>query len=140
MTVKYEQLTVGMAAERTRLVSDELVRRYAELTEDFNPVHVDDAAAARTMFGGRIAHGMLSGGLISAVLGMDLPGPGAIWLKQEMKFMRPVMVGDTVTTRVEVAELMPAKRRARLATTCTNQRGEPTLVGEALIQMMEDTG
>jgi len=140
MTVKYEQLTVGMAAERTRLVSDELVRRYAELTEDFNPVHVDDAAAARTMFGGRIAHGMLSGGLISAVLGMDLPGPGAIWLKQEMKFMRPVMIGDTITTRVEVAELMPAKRRARLATTCTNQRGEPTLVGEALIQMMEDTG
>lgn len=138
--MKYEQLTVGMAAERTRLVSDELVRRYAELTEDFNPVHVDDAAAARTMFGGRIAHGMLSGGLISAVLGMDLPGPGAIWLKQEMKFMRPVMIGDTITTRVEVAELMPAKRRARLATTCTNQRGEPTLVGEALIQMMEDTG
>ena len=83
---------------------------------------------------------MLSGGLISAVLGMDLPGPGALWLSQQMKFTRPVMLGDTITTRVEVLELIPAKRRARLATTCRNQRGELTLDGEALIQMMEDTG
>ena len=136
----FEELHVGMAAERTRLVNDELVRRYAELTEDFNPVHVDEAAAAKSRFGGRIAHGMLSGGLISAVLGMDLPGPGALWLSQRMKFTRPVMLGDTITTRVEVLELIPAKRRARLATTCRNQRGELTLDGEALIQMMEDTG
>ena len=136
----FEELHVGMAAERTRLVNDELVRRYAELTEDFNPVHVDEAAAAKSRFGGRIAHGMLSGGLISAVLGMDLPGPGALWLSQQMKFTRPVMLGDTITTRVEVLELIPAKRRARLATTCRNQRGELTLDGEALIQMMEDTG
>ena len=136
----FEELHVGMAAERTRLVNDDLVRRYAELTEDFNPVHVDEAAAAKSRFGGRIAHGMLSGGLISAVLGMDLPGPGALWLSQQMKFTRPVMLGDTITTRVEVLELIPAKRRARLATTCRNQRGELTLDGEALIQMMEDTG
>lgn len=136
----FEELHVGMAAERTRLVNDDLVRRYAELTEDFNPVHVDEAAAAKSRFGGRIAHGMLSGGLISAVLAMDLPGPGALWLSQQMKFMRPVMLGDTITTRVEVLELIPAKRRARLATTCRNQRGELTLDGEALIQMMEDTG
>lgn len=138
--MQFEELHVGMAAERTRLVNDELVRRYAELTEDFNPVHVDEAAAAKSRFGGRIAHGMLSGGLISAVLGMDLPGPGALWLSQQMKFTRPVMLGDTITTRVEVLELIPAKRRARLATTCRNQRGELTLDGEALIQMMEDTG
>ena len=136
----FEELHVGMAAERTRLVNDDLVRRYAELTEDFNPVHVDEAAAAKSRFGGRIAHGMLSGGLISAVLGMDLPGPGALWLSQQMKFTRPVMLGDTIATRVEVLELIPAKRRARLATTCRNQRGELTLDGEALIQMMEDTG
>lgn len=136
----FEELHVGMAAERTRIVTDDLVRRYAELTEDFNPVHVDEAAAAKSRFGGRIAHGMLSGGLISAVLGMDLPGPGALWLSQQMKFTRPVMLGDTITTRVEVLEVIPAKRRARLATTCRNQRGELTLDGEALIQMMEDTG
>ncbi len=136
----FEELQVGLAAERTRLVSDELVIRYAELTDDFNPVHVDEAAAAKSRFGGRIAHGMLSGGLISAVLGMDLPGPGALWLSQQMKFTRPVMIGDSITTRVEVLEVIPAKRRARLATTCRNQRGELTLDGEALIQMMEDTG
>ena len=136
----FEELHVGMSAERTRIVNDDLVRRYAELTEDFNPVHVDEAAAAKSRFGGRIAHGMLSGGLISAVLGMDLPGPGALWLSQQMKFTRPVMLGDTITTRVEVLEVIPAKRRARLATTCRNQRGELTLDGEALIQMMEDTG
>ena len=136
----FDELHVGLAAERTRVVNDDLVRRYAELTEDFNPVHVDEAAAAKSRFGGRIAHGMLSGGLISAVLGMDLPGPGALWISQQMKFTRPVMIGDTITTRVEVLEVIPAKRRARLATTCRNQRGELTLDGEALIQMMEDTG
>jgi 3-hydroxybutyryl-CoA dehydratase len=138
--MRFEELRVGMAAERTRLVNDALVRWYADLTEDYNPVHVDEAAAAKSRFGARVAHGMLSGGLISAVLGMDLPGPGSIWLSQQMRFTRPVMVGDTITTRIEVLELMPAKRRARLATTCRNQRGEPTLEGEALVQMMEDTG
>jgi 3-hydroxybutyryl-CoA dehydratase len=138
--VRYDEMTVGMAAERTRVVSDALVRAYAELTEDFNPLHVDDEIANKSRFGGRIAHGMLSAGLVSAVLGMDMPGPGALWLTQSIKFTRPVMVGDTLTTRVEVIELMPAKRRARLATTCRNQNGEMTLDGEALIQMMEDTG
>jgi 3-hydroxybutyryl-CoA dehydratase len=138
--LRYEEMTVGMAAERTRVVSDALVRAYAELTEDFNPLHVDDEIANKSRFGGRIAHGMLSAGLVSAVLGMDMPGSGALWLTQSIKFTRPVMVGDTLTTRVEVVELMPAKRRARLATTCRNQKGEMTLDGEALIQMMEDTG
>jgi 3-hydroxybutyryl-CoA dehydratase len=138
--MRFEELQVGMAAERTRVVDDALVRRYADLTEDHNPVHVDEAAAAKTMFGARVAHGMLSGGFVSAVIGMDLPGAGAIWLKQEMRFTRPVMIGDTVTTRVEVLEVLPAKRRARLRTTCRNQRGETTLDGEALVQMMEDSG
>lgn len=138
--MRYEEMTVGMAAERTRVVSDALVRAYAELTEDFNPLHVDDEIANKSRFGGRIAHGMLSAGLVSAVLGMDMPGPGALWLTQQIKFTRPVMVGDTLTTRVEVVELIPVKRRARLATTCRNQKGETTLDGEALIQMMEDTG
>lgn len=138
--MRYEDMQVGMAAERRRVISDELVRAYADLTEDFNPLHVDDEVAKRSRFGGRIAHGMLSAGLVSAVLGMDMPGPGALWLTQSIKFTRPVMIGDTLTTRVEVIELIPNKRRARLATTCRNQSGELTLDGEALIQMMEDTG
>ncbi|MBI3567217.1 MAG: MaoC family dehydratase [Gemmatimonadetes bacterium] len=138
--MRFEELQVGMSAERTRVVDDALVRRYADLTDDHNPVHVDEAAAAKSMFGARVAHGMLSGGFISAVIGMDLPGRGAIWLKQEMRFTRPVMIGDTITTRVEVLEVMPAKRRARLRTTCRNQRGETTLDGEALVQVMEDSG
>lgn len=138
--MRFEEMHVGLAVERTRLVDEALVRRYADLSEDFNPVHMDAAAAARSRFGERIAHGMLSGAFISAVIGMDLPGPGALWLTQQLRFTRPVKFGDSITTRVEVLEVMPAKRRARLATTCRNQRGEPTVEGEALIQMMEDTG
>ena len=138
--MRFEELTVGMAAERTRLVDDALVLAFADLTEDHNPLHVDDVAAARSRFGARVAHGMLSGGLVSAVLGMDMPGPGSVWLSQQMRFTKPVMVGDSITTRVEVVELMPEKKRVRLATTCRNQRGEATLEGEAVVQMMEDTG
>lgn len=138
--MRFEELHAGLAAERTRLVDEALVRGYADLSEDFNPVHMDAAVAARSRFGERIAHGMLSGAFISAVIGMDLPGPGALWLSQQLRFTRPVKFGDRITTRVEVLEVMPARRRARLATTCRNQRGEQTVEGEALIQMMEDTG
>lgn len=138
--MRYEDLAVGQSAERTRHVTDDVIRRYAEVTEDFNPVHVDEAYAARTRFGGRIAHGMLAGGFVSAVIGMDLPGPGAIWMSQTLRFARPVMPGDTVTTRVEIVELVPEKRRARLSTVCRNQKGETVLEGEALIKMLEESG
>lgn len=138
--MRYEDLAVGQSAERTRHVTDDVIRRYAEVTEDFNPVHVDEVYAARTRFGGRIAHGMLAGGFVSAVIGMDLPGPGAIWMSQTLRFARPVMPGDTVTTRVEIVELVPEKRRARLSTVCRNQKGETVLEGEALIKMLEESG
>ena len=138
--MRYEDLAVGQSAERTRHVTDDVIRRYAEVTEDFNPVHVDEAYAARTRFGGRIAHGMLAGGFVSAVIGMDLPGPGAIWMSQTLRFARPVMPGDTVTTRIEIVELVPEKRRARLSTVCRNQKGETVLEGEALIKMLEESG
>ena len=138
--MRFEELHVGLAAERTRDVTDEVIRRYAELTEDFNPIHMDEAVAARSRFGARIAHGMLSAGFISAVIGMDLPGPGALYLGQTIRFTRPVKLGDSVTTRVEVTEIIPAKRRAKLATTCRNQHGEVVLEGEASIMMLEDSG
>jgi 3-hydroxybutyryl-CoA dehydratase len=85
------------------------------------------------MFGGRIAHGMLSAGFISTVLAMRLPGPGTIYLAQSLRFVRPVRIGDTVTARVEVAEVIAPKRRVRLATSVANQRGEPVIEGEALV-------
>jgi 3-hydroxybutyryl-CoA dehydratase len=137
--MRFEALRVGMSAERSRLVTDELVRRYAEITGDLNPLHLDEGVASRTQFGTRIAHGMLSAGFISAVIAMDLPGPGSIWLSQTIRFTRPVKLGDTVTSRVEVTELIPAKRRMKLATTCRNQSGETVLEGEALIQMMQES-
>ena len=138
--MRFEALRIGLAAERTREVTDDVIRRYADLTEDFNPIHLDEAVAAQSRFGVRIAHGMLSAGFISAVIGMDLPGPGALYLGQTIRFTRPVKLGDSVTTRVEVIEIIPAKRRAKLSTTCRNQLGEVVLEGEASIMMLEDSG
>jgi 3-hydroxybutyryl-CoA dehydratase len=139
MTRRFADLAVGQSAERSRVVTDALVRGYAELTGDFNPLHLDDAVAARTQFGGRIAHGMLSAGFLSAVIAMDLPGSASVWLSQTIRFTKPVRIGDTVTARVEVTELIPAKKRLKLATTCRNQAGETVLEGEALIQMMDES-
>ena len=108
---------------------------YAGITGDFNPVHVDADAAAKSRFGGRIAHGMLSAGLISAVLGMKLPGPGAIYLAQTLRFTKPVRIGDTITARAEVVEIMAARKRARLTTTCVNGAGETVIDGEATVMI-----
>lgn len=138
--MRFEELSVGMSAERARTVTADDVRRYAEVTGDFNPVHVDAEAAAKSRFGGLIAHGMLSAGYVSAVLGTELPGPGAIYVAQTLKFTRPVKPGDTITARVEVVEVIAARRRVRLATTCRNQLGEAVLEGEATILVPEDSG
>jgi 3-hydroxybutyryl-CoA dehydratase len=138
--MRFEELRLGLAAERARTVSLADVLQYAELTGDFNPVHVDAEAAVKSRFGGQIAHGMLTAGYVSAVLAMDLPGPGSIYLTQTIRFTRPVRPGDTVTARVEVVEVFEAKRRARLATVCRNQHGETVLEGEATILMPEESG
>jgi 3-hydroxybutyryl-CoA dehydratase len=98
---------------------------------------VDEAAAARTRFGTRIAHGMLSAGILSATFGMDLPGPGSIWIAQSLKFKQPVKIGDTITWRVEVKELFPEKKRATLSTICRNQRDETVIEGEGTILLLE---
>lgn len=135
--VRFEELTVGTAAETDRTVTVDDVTAYAGLTGDFNPVHMDEAAAARTRFGGRIAHGMLSAGFISAAIATKLPGPGSIYLGQTLRFTAPVRIGDTVTTRLEVTEVVPEKRRVKLATRCANQHGETVIEGEATVLVPE---
>lgn len=131
----FEELQVGQAAEFTKTVTETDVVMYAGITGDFNPMHVDQTYAQATQFGGRIAHGMLTAGFISAVLGMKLPGEGSIYMNQSLRFTRPVRIGDTITARIEVIELFPQKKRVRLATACRNQNGEVVLDGEALVLM-----
>lgn len=133
----FEELEVGLSAEFAKTVTEADVVLFAGITGDFNPAHVDQTAAERGMFGGRIAHGMLSAGFISTVLAMKLPGPGTIYLSQSLRFRAPVRIGDTVTARAEVVEVFPARRRVRLATVCSNQRGETVLDGEALVLVPE---
>ncbi len=128
-------LQVGQSAEMRKTVTETDVILFAGITGDFNPVHIDEVEAATSRFGGRIAHGMLSAGFISACLAMRLPGPGSIYLTQSLKFTRPVRIGDTITARVEVLEWNESKRRARLATTCRNQRDEVVIEGEALVML-----
>ncbi len=132
------ELRVGESATFSKTVTESDVVLYAGISGDFNPVHIDAVHAERTRFKGRIAHGMLSAGFISACIGMRLPGPGAIYLSQSLRFTRPVRIGDTVTARVEVADWNAAKRRARLTTTCVNQSGETVIEGEALVMVDRD--
>ena len=126
-------LQVGQHAEFSKTVTESDVVLFAGITGDFNPAHVNEVEAAKSRFGGRIAHGILSAGFISACIAMKLPGPGTIYLTQSLKFTRPVRIGDTVTARVEVLEWHAGKRRARLGTTCRNQNGEVVIDGEALV-------
>lgn len=130
-----ERLTVGRRASLTRRVDMEDIRAFAQATGDFNPVHVDQAFAEGTLFKGIIAHGMLAAGLISAVLGNELPGPGCIYLGQELRFLRPVRPGDTITAEVEVWEIDSAKSRVVLRTVCKNQHNEIVVDGQARVKV-----
>ncbi len=123
----------GQKATWTKTIGEADVYAFAGMTGDFNPLHVDKEFAARSRFGERIAHGLLTAGLISAVLGMRLPGPGGIYLSQTLKFVKPVRVGDTITATAEVLAYRPEKRILTLWTTCTNQAGETVLEGEAAL-------
>lgn len=129
--MEFEELSVGDESTFTKTVTEADVTLFAGLTGDMNPLHVDREAAERSRFGGRIAHGMLTAGFVSTVLGTRLPGPGCIYLSQTLRFTRPVRIGDTVTARAEVTELDPDDRRVRLQTTCANQDGETVLEGAA---------
>ena len=137
--MKLEELTVGRTAQFSKTVTEADVTLFAGVTGDFNPVHIDAVAAAKTRFGGRIVHGMLSAGLISAAIASRLPGPGSIYLGQTLKFVLPVRIGDTVTATITVAEVL-ARRRVRLSTVCTNQNGETVVEGEATVMLEESNG
>lgn len=136
--VPLEEIRTGDAAELSRTVTESHLTLFAGLTGDVNPVHVDAVAAEASPFGERIAHGMLTAGMISAVLGTRLPGPGCIYVSQTLRFTRPVRIGDTVTARVEVTEVRREKRRVVLDTTCRNQEGETVLEGVAEVLIPGD--
>ena len=126
-------LTVGQKANRTQTITDEMVRTFAALTGDTNPVHLDDEFAATTRFGKRIAHGMLAVSIISAALANDLPGPGTVYLSQSVQFKAPVYPGDTVTATIEVKAVRQDKPIATLITTCVNQDNVTVIEGEAVV-------
>jgi acyl dehydratase len=128
-----DDLAAGDVAELTRVVAERDVACFVDAVGDYNPVHSDPAYAATTAFKEPIAPGIFTAGLISAVIGTQLPGPGAIYLSQSLKFVRPVAFGDTITARVEVAEVIRERNRLRLVTACRNQRGEDVLSGEAWV-------
>ena len=136
--ITISEMKVGDSASFTKTVSEHDVYTFAGLSGDFNPAHVNEQTASLTPFGGRIAHGILSAGLISAVLGMQFPGPGTIYLGQELKFTKPVRFGDTVTATCTVSELLPEKNIAKLDTICTNQRGEVVVKGMATVMPPKD--
>ena len=127
------QLTPGQKATLSKTFTDADVRAFAEASGDHNPVHLDDDYAQTTRFGKRIAHGMLVAGLISAVLGTQLPGPGTIYLGQELNFKAPVYIGDTITAEIEVANVREGKPIAILTTNCTNQDGTLVIEGKATV-------
>ena len=127
-----EDLAVGLSRERSHPVGDGDIQAFAAVSGDHNPLHLDEAYAAKTQFKGRIAHGLLAASYISAILGMDLPGPGAVYLSQTLIFKRPVRPGDTVLARVTVIALDPLKGRATLKTECL-VGGKLVLEGEAQV-------
>ena len=126
-----QELKIGDTAEISKTITEAVISDFAKAIGDFNPLHMDQTYAEKTIFKGRIAHGALSIGLLSTVMGNILPGHGTIYLSHEIKFLAPVRIGDTVTARVEIIELVPEKNRAKLKTTCTNQNGQIVVDGIA---------
>ena len=127
------QLTVGQSAEISKTITDGDITAFAEVSGDYNPVHLSDEFAAGTRFGRRIAHGMLSASLISNVLANHLPGKGTVYLSQTLKFVAPVYPGDTVTARVTIEAIREDKPIVTLKTVCLNQSGELLIKGEAVV-------
>ena len=133
-----KQFSVGQTSSISKTVSEYDIYTFAGVTGDFNPAHVNEAYAATTSFKKRIAHGMLSAGFVSAVLGTKLPGAGSIYAGQTMKFLAPVYIGDTVTATVTVKEIIEERRRLILTTEVANQDGVTVFTGEATIFIPQD--
>ena len=127
------QIALGDSASFTKTVTETDVVLFAGISGDFNPAHIDAVSAENGMFGKRIAHGMLSAGFISTVLGTQLPGPGTIYMGQELRFTKPVYFGDTVTATCTVVERIEEKNRLKLETVVVNQNGETVITGFATV-------
>ena len=134
---KYSDIKMGQSAEVVHTVTEKDIQVFGDLSGDYNPLHFNEDWAKTTMFGGRIAHGILTAAFISTAIGMHLPGPGTIYMSQSMRFLGPVRIGDTITARVEVVMLNDEKERVTLKTTCTNQAGKVVMDGEALVTLMK---
>jgi len=128
-----DKLSVGQSARFSKTITETDIYLYAGISGDFNPAHVNEQYAAKTFFKTRIAHGMLTASFISTLIGTILPGPGSIYMRQELNFLAPVKIGDTVTAIAEVVEIIADKKRVRLKTWCINQEGTTVLDGEALV-------
>lgn len=124
---------IGQKATFSKKISEQDVTTFAEIIGDKNPLHLDENYAKGTRFGQRIAHGAFTFGIISAALGMELPGPGTVYLGQNLKFLMPVFLGDTVTATVEIIALRPDKGLVTCKTECSNQKGEKIAEGEAVV-------
>ena len=127
------EISIGDKSSYSRTVCEADVILFGGVSGDLNPAHFNEEYSKNTIFKGRIAHGMLSAGYISTVLGMHLPGPGTIYLSQELKFTAPVKFGDTITATVEVIEKLEEKNRLILETICTNQKGDIVVKGKAIV-------
>ncbi len=131
-------LEIGKSATFTKKITESDINAFAEVSGDFNPIHVDEEAAKKSVFGRRIAHGMLSASFISAVLGMYLPGEGTIYLGQNLKFLKPVDIGDEITAKVTVAEVVNEDKGIyKLVTQCFNQKDEMVIDGEATVKYLD---
>ena len=128
-----DTIQVGDTATFQKTLVESDVYLFAGISGDQNPAHINQVEAEKGMFGGRIVHGMLTASLISTVLGMYLPGPGTIYLSQDLKFKKPVHFGDTIEAKAEVVERIEEKNRLILKTTCTNQKGEVVIEGQAMV-------
>ena len=130
------KIGIGDTFKKERLVTDELIRAFAEVSGDFNPIHLDEEFARTTRFGRRIAHGMLSGAFISAVLGYEFTEEKIVYLSQTLKFTAPVYIGDIITTTATVTAIREGKNVVTMDTTCTNQDGETVVKGESVVMIM----
>lgn len=130
----FSELAVGQTASLQKSFTEADVAAFAEISLDNNPIHLSDKYAKDTVFGRRVVHGMLTAGLISAVIANRLPGPGSIYLGQELRFTAPVFPGDTVTAQVEITELRQDKKIVKLSTTCVNQHGQAVITGLATVK------
>lgn len=128
-----DQIKVGDKTSVVKTIGESDVYLFAGITGDLNPAHTNQVAAQQSMFKGRIAHGILISGLISTCFGMQLPGPGTIYLSQNLKFTAPVYFGDTITAEVEAIEVITEKNRVKFKTVCTNQEGKVVIDGEAMV-------